>query len=296
MNLYIESPSPEKDMGGLCECFVSKTTGKQDVANNHMHQYFELLYCLEGRYTLYAGGEELPLNEGDVALIHPMVPHYTKSLTDGANRYLVLKFIPDATYSARTPLYELKYIFPYLHTSKKRVYRYSQVHLRAGHLPELLNSILQERQAEAYGYEIAVRAYVSQVLLWFLRAWNRDESRSPAMDEGTLLKLQQTMTYIDEHLTNELQVQDVARAVGMAHSSFSRFFTTAVGLSFPAYMKLKKLGLAAKLLVEKERSITEIAAEAGFGTVSYFILCFRKQYGITPKQFQKLYAQDNLFV
>jgi AraC-like DNA-binding protein len=59
-------------------------------------------------------------------------------------------------------------------------------------------------------------------------------------------------------------------------------------MSFPDYVRVRRLNKAAALLAQSSRPVTEIAAETGFSTASYLILCFRKQYGVTPAQFRKL--------
>lgn len=287
MDFYVEKPNPARDLGGLCECFISDSTGERDVAALHVHQYFELLYCLEGRYELRVEHQSLPLERGGAALIHPMEPHRTRSLEPGVNRYLVLKFTPEALYSVSQPFYELKYIFPYLHFSEERAYVYTAEQLRGSRMSELLHSILEERRREEYGYEMAVRAYVSQVLLWFLREWNRSREAT-AIDLRTLDRLQQALNYIEAHLSDALKEQDVAAALGMGLSTFSRFFAATAGMSFPTYVRSRRLSRAAALLAGSDRSITDVALETGFSTASYLILCFRRQYGMTPSRFRRL--------
>lgn len=289
MDFYVEKPNPARDLGGLCECFVSATEQARIVAPLHVHSYFELLYCLEGSYELQAEHATSTLNRGGVALIHPMEPHQTRALCAGTNRYLVLKFMPEALYSASQPLYELKYILPYLHFSDRRRFVYGAEQLRGSDLEGLLFRILEERQRQEYGYEMALRAYISQVLLWFLRAWNRTRE-GVAIDERAMLRLQRAAEWIDGHLDEPLRAQDAADALGMGLSTFSRFFAEAAGMSFPAYVRARRLNRAAALLAEGDRSVTEIALETGFSTASYLILCFRQQYGITPRRFRDLYA------
>lgn len=289
MEYYVENRDPAKDLGGLCECFVSETVDLRTVAKLHVHQYFELLFCLSGSYELRAEHQTFVLRPGDVALIHPMEPHQTRTLEMGRNSYLVLKFMPDALYSASQPLYELKYIMPYLHFSGQRTFVYTSAQLEHSGLPALLMQILDERRREEYGYEMALRAYVSQVLLWFLRAWRRDRD-SAAFDERMFLRLQRALLYIDDHLDDALAVSDVASALGMGSSTFSRFFSDAAGMSFPAYVRSRRLSRAALLLVETTKSITDIALETGFSSASYLILCFRRQYSTTPHHFRTLYA------
>jgi len=289
MEYYVEKRNPAKDLGGLCECFIADTQGPRTVAQLHVHRYFELLYCLSGSFELRAEHQVFTLRPGDVALIHPMEPHQTRSLELDKNSYLVLKFMPDALYAASQPLFELKYIVPYLHFSAQRAYVYTASDLSDSGLGSLLLRILEERSLEEYGYEMALRAYVSEVLLWFLRAWNHARAATP-FDERTLLRLQSALAYIDAHLDEPLNVSDVADALSMGVSTFSRFFSDAAGTSFPAYVRARRLNRASLLLVESSKSITDIALETGFSSASYLILCFRREYGVTPHHFRRLYS------
>lgn len=289
MEIYVEKRNPLSDLGGLCECFVSETENAHPLAAPHVHRHFELLYCLSGSYELVADGRTFVLKKGDVALVHPMEPHQTRTLEEGKNAYLVLKFTPEALYSVSQPIFELKYIFPYLHLNDRKAYVYTAKQLEDSRLEDLLYRILEERREEKYGYEMAVRAYVCQVLLWFLRAWNRTRE-TPSVDDRSLMRLNRAIQYIDEHLEEELRAQDVADFLGMGQSTFSRFFAATAGMSLPVFIRTRRLGRAAALLAHTDRSITDIAAETGFTTASYLILCFRNQYGITPARFRKLYA------
>ncbi|MBE5782982.1 MAG: helix-turn-helix domain-containing protein [Clostridiales bacterium] len=292
MQYILEKEDPIRDMGGLCECFLSHNPGNCKVATGHLHRHFELLYCLEGNYEVMLENKPSVLHQGDAVLIHPMEPHPTRALSEGENCYLVLKFTPEALYSANHPLYEMKYIFPYLHFARQRTYLYSKDRLEGSGMEELLLRILKERREEGYGYEMAVRADISRVLLWFIRAWH-DSSDMDVIDERTLKRLQKALSYIEAHMEEALTVQDVAEHLGMGVSTFSRFFAKAAGSSFPAYVRSLRLSRAMAMLVESNKSVTDIAMECGFNTSSYLILCFRKQYRLTPAQFRSIYAPQH---
>lgn len=285
MQFYVENRDPRKDLGGLCECFINENLNVEF----HVHEHFELLYGLEGAFELTADSRSFTVHPGDVVLIYPMEPHQIRNLGRERNAHLVLKFTPDALYSINQPLFELKYISPYLRFSDHRVHLYTADQLKGSRLDELLHSILEERQAEEYGYEMALRAYVCQVLLWFIRDWHRSHELH-STDERALTRLQSALSYIDDHMDGELRAQDVADALGMGLSTFSRFFAGAAGMSFPAYVRSRRLSRAALLLSDSSLSIADVALETGFNTASYLILCFRNQYGVTPSQFRKMYA------
>lgn len=285
MQFYVENRDPTKDLGGLCECFINENLNVEF----HVHEHFELLYGLEGAFELTAGSRSFTVHQGDVVLVYPMEPHQIRNLSPERNAHLVLKFTPDALYSINQPLFELKYISPYLRFSDRRVHLYTADQLKGSRLDELLHSILEERRAEEYGYEMALRAYVCQVLLWFIRDWHRSHELHTT-DERVLARLHGALSYIDDHMDGELRAQDVADSLGMGLSTFSRFFTSAAGMSFPAYVRSRRLSRAALLLSDSSLSVADVAVETGFNTASYLILCFRNQYGVTPSQFRKMYA------
>ena len=290
MNYYVEKDDPIRDLGGLCECFVQTAAAAQIVARAHIHRHFELLYCLKGTFELMIERQTFLLRAGDAALIHPLEPHPTRTPGEEGGEYLVLKFTPDALYAANQPIYEVKYIFPYLHFSFQRSYVYTRDQLAGSGMEEMLLRILKERREAAYGYEMAVRAYITQVLLWFIRAWHGQDGTS-AMEEKELEKLRLALEYIEAHLEDELRLQTVARHLCMGVSTFSRFFSRAAGSSFPAYVRSLRLSRAMALLIGSEKTITEIAMETGFSSASYLILSFRRQYRLTPAQFRSLYAR-----
>lgn len=291
MIFYVEDRDPVQDLGGLCECFLFDARSEWSVVDFHVHEHFELLYTLKGSFELTAENHTYILDKGSVALIHPMEPHATRADDLDNTAYLCLKFTPDALYSVNQPLFELKYISPFIRFSERHVHVYSADQIHDSSLDELLRAILAERQNEEYGYEMALRAYVSQVLLWFIRDWHRSRE-SQDVDERSLIRLQNALSYIDAHLSSELHAQDVADALGMGLSTFSRFFSTAAGMSLPSYVRSRRLSRAALLLSDSELSIADVAQETGFNTASYLISCFRNQYGITPSQFRKLHTSS----
>lgn len=292
MEFYVENSDPRRDLGGLCDCQLFDEWEAHPIVESHVHEHFELLYILEGCFEMTAENRTYRLEKGSIALIHPMSPHSNRSVGEGKNSYMVLKFTPVALYSVSQPLFELKYISPYLRLSEHHVSIHTADQLASSRLGDLMRDIHRERQAEEYGYEMALRAYVCQVLLWFIREWHRTR-QAQDIDERATARLQSAITYIDNHLSGELRAQDVADALGMGLSTFSRFFAGASGMSFPAYVRAQRLRMASLLLADSDKSITEVALASGFNTASYLILCFRNQYGITPSQFRKMHSSGS---
>jgi hypothetical protein len=167
--MYYEKTDPARGLDGIFDCFVQRNVGIQDVVQAHIHDHFELLYCTGGSFELIVEKQPMVLSAGDAVLIRPMQPHQTRTLTGGVNQYIVMKFVPEGLFSSTQPMYELKYIFPFICLSKQDIEFYTRDALKGSRIHGLLLDLLDEGQRRAYGYEMAMRSYTEQILLWFIR-------------------------------------------------------------------------------------------------------------------------------
>ena len=173
-----------------------------------------------------------------------------------------------------------------MYSNKQEVEFYTRKQLEGSNLPALLQTLVEETQTRAYGYEMALRSLTEQIVLWFIRQWRQRSDDAP-IDEKRMAVIKSVFDYIDEHIEEPLTVAQAAKQFNMGRSTFSRFFSQNAGESLPSYVRRLRLTKAAKALIQTDKSITEIAADAGFSSTSYFVMCFREQNGITPSQFRR---------
>ncbi|MEL6616953.1 MAG: AraC family transcriptional regulator [Bacteroidota bacterium] len=87
-------------------------------------------------------------------------------------------------------------------------------------------------------------------------------------------------------LHEDLKVSDLAAAACMSEPTFYRAFRNEFGITPAAYVTRLRVERARQLLADPARSVTDVAASVGFGSVSHFIRVYRDQVGLTPKQDQ----------
>ncbi|MEM6328494.1 MAG: helix-turn-helix domain-containing protein, partial [Bacteroidota bacterium] len=87
-------------------------------------------------------------------------------------------------------------------------------------------------------------------------------------------------------LHEDLKVSDLAAAACMSEPTFYRAFRNEFGITPGAYLTRLRVERARDLLGNPTRSVTDVAASVGFGSVSHFIRVYRRQVGMTPKQDQ----------
>ncbi|MGX9754699.1 helix-turn-helix transcriptional regulator [Clostridioides difficile] len=93
--------------------------------------------------------------------------------------------------------------------------------------------------------------------------------------------------YIEEHLSEKLDLDIVANAVHYSKYHLHRTFTTSVGLTMHDYIKRRKLTEAAKLLVFSKKTIIEIALIAGYESQQAFTSVFKDMYKKSPNKYRK---------
>ncbi len=102
-------------------------------------------------------------------------------------------------------------------------------------------------------------------------------------------RVNKVMDYIDQHLDQNLDLCTIAEVANFSPFHFHRIFTFMIGESPIDYIQRLRVERAAwKLREDDPLSITEIAFDCGFGSVSLFSRTFKRYFKVTPSQFVKL--------
>ena len=96
------------------------------------------------------------------------------------------------------------------------------------------------------------------------------------------------LSYIDDHLSYNINVRNVADYIGIDRTYLYRLFTEQVGVSPSKYITNERLKRAVSLMAHKQLSINEIAISAGFYDLSHFTKAFTEKYGTTPGKYRKI--------
>ncbi|MBO5103623.1 MAG: helix-turn-helix domain-containing protein [Ruminococcus sp.] len=95
--------------------------------------------------------------------------------------------------------------------------------------------------------------------------------------------------YIMCHTHNRVFLEEAAEYLKISPAYLSRLFRQETGITFSEYVNKMKIEEASSLLLYTEYSDLEISNLLGFSSQSYFIKVFKKQIGLTPKQYKKQY-------
>ena len=100
-------------------------------------------------------------------------------------------------------------------------------------------------------------------------------------------QVQRALDFIEAGLFSPLLQEDAAREAGMSLRSFHRYFWAVTGYSYKEYLVKRRLGEAAKALLNSERGILELALDIGYGSHEAFSRAFKKEFEISPLRFRQ---------
>lgn len=99
--------------------------------------------------------------------------------------------------------------------------------------------------------------------------------------------LQNAIDYIEEHLTEKLEIEAVAAQSGLSSFYFQRIFNILCDFSLGEYIRNRRLTLAGNELSSTDARVIDIALKYGYDTPESFARAFSKFHGITPSQAKK---------
>lgn len=94
--------------------------------------------------------------------------------------------------------------------------------------------------------------------------------------------IERALIHIEDHLQQSLTVESVANTFNMSKYYFHRLFSAMMGCSLNQYILSRRLNASLTFIQNKNRSLTDIAYQMGFGTQASFTRAFKRQYGVAP--------------
>jgi len=100
-------------------------------------------------------------------------------------------------------------------------------------------------------------------------------------------KMKLVYEYVQKNFTDKITLDEVSSVASMSSISFNRFIKKRTGKTFVNYVNDIRIGYAARWLVEKDLSISEIAFKSGFNNIANFNRSFKAIKKSTPSQYRE---------
>jgi len=104
--------------------------------------------------------------------------------------------------------------------------------------------------------------------------------------ENKILAVQKIQDYIEANLTEKITLQELADLVGYTFCYTSRIFKEITGISASDYIRARKLSVSVLQRAQTGQNILQVALDTNFESHEGYTRAFKKQFGITPREYQ----------
>ena len=255
----------------------------------HYHDFYELIYIMEGEFSSLIEDRAVRMRKGDFLLIDKNVMHKyhpTERKMDSSRR--IILWISDQM------LMELAEGEPLLTECflgvGPKLYHfpiYYEEILRGFLMKLAMSEILDGTDTQSSGIrKVMDRGNLSLFFGYLNVLCKREEYLSSTQEIVGHPLVEQVTGYIEAHISAEITVEDVAEAVHMSKYYFLRKFKEITGMTVHNFIVNKRIISACQVMSEG-KSITESWQQTGFADYSSFLRNFRKIYGISPREYRE---------
>jgi len=111
---------------------------------------------------------------------------------------------------------------------------------------------------------------------------------APLQTQATADPLERAMAHVEDHAFDPLTLSDLAALAGLSPYHFARQFSYRYGLTPMAFVRARRLGLAAKLLASPHPpALIDLAFDTGFESQEGFTRAFKRAFGVSPGRYRK---------
>ncbi|WP_139892056.1 MULTISPECIES: AraC family transcriptional regulator [unclassified Bacillus (in: firmicutes)] len=260
---------------------------KDQIVNEfeyHYHDFNKIIIFIKGNVTYMIEGKAYKLKPWDLLIIGHGQIH--KPIIDPTEEYerFIIWFDPAMVSKHSRENSNLLMCFDLAARREINLIRITDKPLEK--IKSIVQELIETEREAAFGDDILKSALLMQLLIIINRIFIHDEAAAHSQDILFDKNITEVLTYINQHLNEDLSIQVLASKCFLSKYHLMRKFKSYTGYTLHQYILQKRLYLA-KSMLSKGESMTHISQSAGFNDYSTFVRAFKKEFGLSPREYLK---------
>lgn len=272
------------DVPGLpAKVFAEKISDYHDMrAICHWHEDIELMYIVSGYMDYEVNGRTVRLKEGNSLFINSRQLHYGYSEDKTECKFVCVLFHPSIL-RVSEKLYS-ESVLPVVHSDSVEYLIFD-----GGRVSDNIAEINLVRHQEESRYEWKILSLLTEIWGEILMKCDLP-TYSPDLSAFADRQVQRNMvSYIFQNYTEPLTLGMIASAGNVSRSKCCAVFKKFLGQSPIDFVISYRLEMSRRMLIDSDKSITDISLSCGFNHSSYFTKLFLRKYGCTPSEYRRTF-------
>lgn len=248
----------------------------------HWHNTLEIILPIDNCYFACVNEVTYRIETGEIFMIPPGEPHTVYPPKDGGKR---LVYLLDINMIAN--LKDFAGIQPMLaaplHIKKDSPFIYKDI-------LAILLRIQYEYFSDTVYNELTIYSLLLNMFVKLGTNYQNDKLRlstsQSCRQNEYLQKFNDLLAYIDLHYAEPLTLDDMAAKMSFSKFHFSRLFKQYTNYTFCDYLNYRRIKATEELLLSPDLSITDIAMQVGFSSISTFNRVFREHKKCSPSEYR----------
>ena len=255
------------------------------MAENHSHNYYEIFYVNKGNTRFFVDDRLFDLHAGDFVIVPPNLVHYNRYITQTTriNIYFREKDL------MRGSEYVLKDI------RERFLEKAAMYHTPASHkdlFDNVIDRLLHEDQVSDDDTEVMLQLLFQEFFVLTSRYSTPGIGYTSQFSQEGDITIEEAAHYISEHYSQPITLDFLAEKAGLSPTYFSKRFHLITGMGMKEYLTYVRLKHAEAELISTSHSIRRIAENSGFSDSNYFKDVFKKEFGLSPRNYRKTRKTD----
>lgn len=252
----------------------------------HMHNFYEIFLLTAGEVDFYINNTKRHILPGTIIFITDHDIHKSRLVSGELYERAFIHIPPFLLDSYSSDMTNLSGCF---HAASSPLFKLSKKQ-QAIFVNTVRNMIMLEKDKD-FGYDIMIQAELMKLLV-LANSLCCDNLSDNFMEQYSE-RVYKIIYYIEEHLCESLSLDKIANDFSIDKYHLCHIFKSETGTTIYHFIQLKRIALAKQLLADGH-SLTETCYDVGFNDYNHFITTFKKHSGMTPKQYMRLYEENNI--